>query len=80
MLKKKVSAKALEKAHLKLMHKVGGIVTWSEFASKTGVSLNTLTNLRHGHTTGSVETVDKIVQGLGREGVSITRDELLTIA
>lgn len=76
-VKKKVNGRALEEAHRKLIRRMGGHVTWSEFAHKTGVSLNTLTNLRKGHTTGSVEVVDKIVQGLGKEGVTITREELL---
>lgn len=77
MPKKVIDSRALERAHKQLVRKVGGDVSWSEFAGKVGVSLNTLTNIRHGHTTGSISTVKQIVLGLQREGVKIAEDDLL---
>lgn len=73
-----IDKKKLERAHSQLVKRVGDQVTWGEFANRVGVSLNTLTNIRHGHTTGSPSTLTKIILGLNKEGVKVTENDLVT--
>ena len=68
----------LDVARARLIERKGHDVSWSEFAAIVGVTLNTISNIRHGRSTGSSHTIGRVVNGLLREGVQISYYDLLS--
>jgi transcriptional regulator with XRE-family HTH domain len=74
----KINPKKLEVAKIRTMSNLGMHVTWGEFARMLDLTPNTLSNLRHGKTAGSVTTLQKIAANLQKHGVDMKEEDLIT--
>ena len=73
----RISPRRLEVARGRLMAALGRDVDWTEFAKMAGLTIGTISNVRHKRTAGSGDTAAKIVTMLRANGVVITHDDLL---
>lgn len=67
----------LDVVRAKLIERKGRDVSWSEFSEIVGLTLNTISNIRHGRSSGSARSIERIVNAMLREGVQISHYDLL---
>lgn len=72
-----ISPKKLDEVKIRTMSHYGAHLTWGEFARMLDVTPNTISNIRHGRTEGSVSTLKKIVSNLNKNGVEIEEKDLI---
>lgn len=73
----KINQTELERIRGRLIVTLGRTVSWSEFAKLSGVSLNTVSNWRHGKTCGSMQAVEKVVGAMRAKGLEVQAEDLL---
>ena len=77
-MRHKISGAKIEILRGRLIARLERDVHWREFARLCNVRTNTIGNLRAGRTGGTIETCDKIVSGMRRQGLDVGRDDVLT--
>ena len=73
----KINQKELERIRGRLIVVLSRDVSWSEFARLSGISLNTISNWRHGRSSGSVQTIERVVTAMRAKGLEVQAEDLL---
>lgn len=74
----RIDGNKLEVLRAKLIQKFGRDVWWTEFAALTGVSLTTISNIRHGRSDGSGQTGQQIIDAFAKEGILVSHEDLIS--
>lgn len=74
----RIDGNKLEVLRGKLIQKLGRDVSWSEFAHITGVSLTTLSNIRHDRSGGSGQTGQQVIDSLAKQGILVSHEDLIS--
>lgn len=73
------------KVNVKALHRLRGLliaereqdISWQDLADQSGVSPNTLSGILNNRSSGSLDTVQRLVDTFNRYGIKATYQELL---
>lgn len=60
--------------------RVAAFLTQSALSEHSGVAKSTISKLETGKTAANVSTIDKLIAGLGKAGLNLTRPQLINEA
>ena len=73
-----VSGRAINRFRGEAIAIQGRNISWGEIAKKSNLTPATLRNIRGGHSSGSLKTIDALTTTFQLYGVSIDHEDLLT--